>query len=165
MSNSDTAPAVIITRTFDAPIDTVWSMFAEAEHFGAWYGPQGAELEVQRFEPEPGGGRLVCMRMPTPQGTHEMWFTGEFVELDPPTRLVYTESVCDATGRILTAAEMGMPDGAPTTTRVVVDLTSVGSAADGSTQLTLTHEGIPAGSPGEMGWQMALDKLAARLTP
>ena len=161
MSTSDSAPAVIITRTFDAPIDTVWSMFAEAEHFGAWYGPAGAEIDVQRFEPEPGGGRLVCMRMPTPEGTREMWFTGEFVELIPPTRLVYTESVCDATGRILTAAEMGMPDGAPTTTRVVVDL----AEADGSTELTLTHEGIPAGSPGEMGWRMALDELAARLSP
>lgn len=165
MNTSETAPAVIITRTLAAPIDTVWSMFAEAEHFGAWYGPEGAELEVHRFEAEPGGGRLVCMRMPTPQGTHEMWFTGEFVELTPPTRLVYTESVCDATGRVLTAAEMGMPDGAPMTTRVIVALTRIESGADGATQLTLTHEGIPAGSPGEMGWQMALDKLAARLTP
>ena len=52
---------------------------------------------------------------------------------------------------------MGMPDGHPTTTEVAVDLDDLG----GRTKMTLTHVGIPAGSPGAAGWAMALDKLAA----
>jgi hypothetical protein len=33
----------------------------------------------------------------------------------------------------------------------------------GTTRMRLTHVGIAAGSPGAVGWTMALDKLAARL--
>lgn len=29
--------------------------------------------------------------------------------------------------------------------------------------MVLTHLGVPAGSPGEEGWPMALDKLAVHL--
>jgi hypothetical protein len=29
--------------------------------------------------------------------------------------------------------------------------------------MTLTHHGVPAGSPGEMGWRMAIEKLEAYL--
>ena len=34
---------------------------------------------------------------------------------------------------------------------------------DGSTRMVMTHAGIPADSPGAMGWNMALDKLEAHL--
>jgi hypothetical protein len=54
---------------------------------------------------------------------------------------------------------MGMPDGHPTTTEVIVELEEVG----GRTRMVLTHAGIPTGSPGAAGWTMALDKLAAHV--
>lgn len=80
-----------------------------------------------------------------------MWFSGEFIEITEPTRLVYTEAVTDADG----AAQAG---GHPPT-EVHVDLREVGD----STHLVLTHRGIPAGSPGEAGWRSALDELDRRL--
>ena len=52
-----------------------------------------------------------------------------------------------------------MPDGHPTTTEVVVELDD----HDGKTKMVLTHVGVPADSPGAMGWNMALDKLAAHV--
>ena len=51
------------------------------------------------------------------------------------------------------------PSSTPGTTRVIVVLEDAG----GRTRMHLTHEGVPAGSPGEMGWNMALDKMVARL--
>jgi hypothetical protein len=30
--------------------------------------------------------------------------------------------------------------------------------------MVMTHEGVPANSPGATGWGMALDKLEARVT-
>ena len=33
----------------------------------------------------------------------------------------------------------------------------------GRTRMVMTHVGVPAGSPGAMGWTMAFDKLAAYL--
>jgi hypothetical protein len=56
-------------------------------------------------------------------------------------------------------AEMGMPEGHPTTTEVRIELTTVG----GRTKMVMTHVGIPADSPGAAGWTMALDKLATHI--
>ena len=95
------------------------------------------------------------MTMDTPAGSRQMWFTGEYREVVEPTRLVYSEAMSDEDGTILSAAEMGMPDGFPTVTEVRVDLEDVA----GATKMTMTHAGIPADSPGAMGWTMALDKL------
>ena len=84
-----------------------------------------------------------------------MWFTGTYLEIVENQLLVYTEAMADEHGHVLTAEQLGMPAGHPTTTEVHVDL----EATSDGTRLTLTHLGIPAGSPGAVGWTMALDKL------
>lgn len=64
--------------------------------------------------------------------------------------------MADRDGTILAPASMGMPAGTPETTIVVVELREI----DGQTAMTMTHRGVPAGSPGARGWEMAFDKLA-----
>jgi len=163
MSNTSPAAdgidAVIIERTLDAPAATVWKMWTEAEHFRAWYGPTGATIPTADMDVRVGGQRLVSMCMQTPNGEMTMWFTGEYVEVSPTTRLVYTESMADETGRVLSAAESGLPPDHPATTEIVVDLEDLGDR----TRMVVTHRGVPADSGGAMGWQMALDKLTAYL--
>lgn len=155
----NTAASIALTRTLTAPPELVWSMFVDAEHFAAWYGPTGARIPTAEMDVRVGGRRFIAMEMDTPNGPMTMWFTGEFSVVEPPHRLVYTEALADASGRPLTAEEAGIPAGHPTLTEVTVELTAV----DGGTRLQLTHAGVPAGSPGEMGWNMALDELAVRL--
>lgn len=58
------------------------------------------------------------------------------------------------------ADEGGTPTVDQPPTEVRVDLTSLG--AD-STRMTMTHLGIPPGSPGATGWNMAFDVLADAL--
>lgn len=159
MTDDNTANAVVIERDFDAPIDLVWAMWTDPTHFASWYGPHGASIPVVEMDVRVGGTRLVCMSMDTPDGPMQMWFKGEYREVIEHRRLVYTEAVCDETGRVLSASEMGMPDDHPTTTEVVVELTP----ANGGTTMVMTHLGIPADSPGAAGWTMAFDKLAARV--
>ena len=55
----------------------------------------------------------------------QMWFTGEYREVVENQRLAYTESMSDANGNVLSPADMGMPDGHPTTTEVTVELEDV----------------------------------------
>jgi uncharacterized protein YndB with AHSA1/START domain len=144
-----THDSVVLERTFDAPLDLVWQMWTDPEHFKAWYGPDGASIPVAEFDARVGGARRICMEVASPNGPMRMWFAGEHLEIDPPARLVYTESMTDDDGNPMS------PDGHPATTEVRVELED----AAGTTRMRLTHVGIPAGSPGAAGWAMALDKL------
>lgn len=150
---------VEIERTFEAPIDLIWSMWTEAEHFANWYGPMGATIPKAEMDVVVGGKRHIAMAMETPRGPMEMYFIGKYSEIEPKTRLVYTEAMADAEGNPMTAEQMGMPSGTPMETSVVVELTDLG----GSTQMKMTHIGVPADSPGGQGWNMAIDKLEARV--
>lgn len=149
--------SVVIERTLDAPRDLIWQMWTEPEHFKAWYGPNGATIPVAEMDVRVGGRRLVRMTVQTPNGQMDMWFTGEYREVVPNERLVFTESMADEDGNVVSASAMGMPEGHPDTTEVTVVLEDV----SGRTRMVLTHAGIPSDSPGAMGWTMALDKLAA----
>jgi uncharacterized protein YndB with AHSA1/START domain len=144
--------AMVIERYFDAPVDVIWQMWTNPDHFRVWYGPDGAAIPVANMDVRVGGGRLVCMEVDTPQGPMQMWFAGEYREVVDNVRLVYTEFVSNQTGEAI-------PAGNHPTTEVRVELEDVG----GRTKLTLTHVGIPEDSPGASGWTMALDKLSARV--
>ena len=150
---------VQIVRTFDAPIDLIWAMWTEAEHFANWYGPMGAKIPKAEMDVKVGGRRHIAMEMDTPRGPMKMFFVGEYREIVPKTRLVYTESMADADGKPMTAEQMGMPTGAHMETSIVVELEDLG----GRTKMTMTHVGVPADSPGGQGWAMAIDKLQARV--
>jgi uncharacterized protein YndB with AHSA1/START domain len=146
---SDSPNAVVIERSFDAPVDLIWQMWTNSEHFAAWYGPDGATIPIAKMDVRVGGSRLVCMEVQTPDGPMTMWFAGEYREVVDNERLVYTEYMSDENGNASSPA-----------TEVRVEL----AEADGRTKMVMTHTGIPAGSPGAIGWTMALDKLAAYVT-
>ena len=97
------------------------------------------------------------MEMQTPNGPMQMWFTGEYREVVMNKRLVFTESMSDENGNVSSPQAMGMPEGHPATTEVIVELEGVG----GRTRMVMTHVGISADSPGAAGWAVAFDKLAA----
>ena len=154
---SGSRDAVVIERSFDAPVGLIWQMWTDPEHFAAWYGPAGATIPVAKMDVRVGGTRLVSMEVQTPGGPMQMWFTGEYREVAENERLVYTESMSDEKGNVVSPSDMGMPEGHPTTTEVRVELEDV----DGRTKMVMTHVGIPGDSPGAAGWAMAFDKLAA----
>jgi len=147
--------AVVIERTFDAPIDLIWQMWTQPELFKKWYGPKGFTVPVAELDVRVGGKRLVCMEMQTPDRSMKMWTTGEHTEVVLNRRLVYTESPADENGNIVSPSAMGMPDGYPATTEVTVLLEDLG----GRTKMVMTHAGVPAGSAGNAGWEQAFDKL------
>lgn len=76
-----------------------------------------------------------------------------------PTRLVYTEAMCEADGRLIPPQKMGLPDGAPDFTEVIVELSEEG----GKTRMVMVHVGVPEGSAGAGGWGQSFDKLGAVL--
>jgi uncharacterized protein YndB with AHSA1/START domain len=146
---------VVIEHRFDAPVELIWQMWTDPDHFRAWYGPEGASIPTASMDVRVGGTRLVCMEVQTPNGPMQMWFAGEYLEVVENQRLVYTEFMSDENGVVKSPADMGMPEGHPTTTEVRVEINVVGTG----TRMVLTHTGIPEDSPGAVGWRMAIDKL------
>lgn len=157
--DTDPRDAVVIERILDAPVDLVWRMWTEPDHFAAWYGPDGATVPVAKMDVRVGGTRLVCMEVHTPDGPTRMWFTGEYRTVVENELLVYTDAMADEDGNVLAPDVVGLPEGHPTTTEVRVELNDLGDR----TKMVMTHVGIPADSPGAAGWQMAFAKLAAHI--
>jgi uncharacterized protein YndB with AHSA1/START domain len=151
--------AVVIERSFDAPVDLIWQMWTDPEHFKAWYGPDGATIPAAKLDVRVGGTRLVCMEMQSPDGRMQMWFAGEYREVVENELLVYTEAMSDENGNVSSPPDTGMPEGHPMTTEVRVELQDVG----GRTKMVMTHTGVPGDSAGAAGWTMALDKLAGHI--
>jgi uncharacterized protein YndB with AHSA1/START domain len=94
--------SVILERTLDAPIDLVWQMWTDAEHFAAWYGPTGATVPViekptrlvyTESMSDPDGNRISPEAMGMPGGHPEITeVTVELTEVDGSTRMVMTHA-------------------------------------------------------------------------
>jgi uncharacterized protein YndB with AHSA1/START domain len=150
-----TKDAVVIERIFDAPVDLIWQMWTQPEHFKQWYGPNGFTVSVAEMDVRIGGKRQVCMA--SPDGSMKMWTIGEYREIVPNERLVYTESPADENGNVVSPSAVGMPDGYPATTEVTVALEDLGAR----TMMVMTHAGVPSGA-GD-GWEQAFAKMAAHI--
>ena len=81
---------IAMTRVFDAPRERVWREWTEPERFADWFG--GAESEVPlstvTMDVRPGGGWKATMYVGPSR--HEIRWRGEYVEVDPPEKLVFT---------------------------------------------------------------------------
>ncbi len=144
--------ACVVERIFEAPVDLIWQMWTQPEHFKSWYGPQGFTVPVAEMDVRVGGKHLFCME--SPDGSMKMWSTGEYTEIIPNERLVYTDSPADENGNVVSPSAVGMPDGYPATTEVTVLLEDLGG---GRTKMVMTHAGVPAGAGG--GWEQAFAKM------
>jgi uncharacterized protein YndB with AHSA1/START domain len=86
-------PSMITTRTFDAPRELVWRVFTEPQHVARWWGPKSIApvKRVDKLELRPGGTwRYICER---PDGSETIIFTGKYLEVVAPEKLVNTFGV------------------------------------------------------------------------
>jgi uncharacterized protein YndB with AHSA1/START domain len=157
---SGTRPDLVIVRIIKAPRELVWRAWTDPEHYKRWWGPRGFDCPVAKMDVRVGGTFHSAMRGPDGVMT---WIAGEYLVVDPPRRLVYTDGFADAAGRSVPASFYGMPYDVPIT-RVTVELETV---KDG-TRLTLTHSGLPGDVHAEgtnAGWNESIDKLVESLSP
>jgi uncharacterized protein YndB with AHSA1/START domain len=153
------AVGVTITRIFDAPRELVWKAWTEPEHFIRWWGPKIFTSPSCDIDLRVGGKFLWCMEWPDGRRNYT---TGEYLEIVPNERLVYTDFFADAEGNVVSAEHYGMPADFPRDMYVTVTLEDL----DGKTKMTMTHTGLPAGEMSEMasqGWNESFDKLAESL--
>jgi uncharacterized protein YndB with AHSA1/START domain len=57
-------PVIIITRTFDAPRELVWTAITDPKHVALWYGGPGFTNPVCEMDVRPGGAWRHVMQAP-----------------------------------------------------------------------------------------------------
>lgn len=81
---------ILGTRVVDAPRELVWEAWTNPEHVPHWLlGPEGWTMPVCEIDLRSGGAWHFVWRRS--DGT-EMEMRGEYREVEPPERLVHTES-------------------------------------------------------------------------
>ncbi len=79
-------PILVMTRTFDASRDLVWSAFTDPKHVSRWFGGKGFETTLCEMDVRPGGIWKHVMRMPNGA---ELVMEVVFLEVKKPERLVW----------------------------------------------------------------------------
>jgi len=155
-----------INRTFEAPIELVYQMWADPAHLAQWLPPTGATLRFLRAEPRPGGTSFYEM---TAAGGAKMHGRVNYLALEPPHRIVYTQQFCDADEQVirppffadwplsmLTTVELARE--APERTRVTVRWEPQEANAADIAEFVRQRNGMAA------GWTGSFDKLETLLT-
>lgn len=151
-----------LTRTFDAPAGLVWKAWTDPEILKRWWGPTDYTCPQARMDVRVGGKYLIAMQGPDGKVT---WGTGEYLQVEPLSLLVMTDSFADEQGNVVPAATYGMGDSnLPLQMQIRVEF----AEEDGKTTLTITHSGLQEVSDKmvgdmEQGWNEMFDKLETEL--
>jgi uncharacterized protein YndB with AHSA1/START domain len=138
-------PSVLrVERTFNAPAQALFDAWTSAEALRRWW-PAGSDWDtpVAEVDVRVGGGLRLVMRSPDGE---EFGGCGEYVEIDPPARLVFTWTWDGHEGHEGTqVVEVEFKEGGDDTTTVV--LTNRGL---GDEETKRTHR---------EGWEASFDNL------
>jgi len=139
---------VRLHRVLATSPEKIYRAFLEADALAKWLPPNGFTCTVQHLEARVGGTFKMAFRNFTTGGSHS--FGGEYLELVPAQRLVYTDTFDDPN--------------LPGEMRVTVTLKKVSVG----TELEIVQAGIPDLIPVEacyLGWQESLRNLAKLAEP
>ena len=87
---SEISDGITIARIFDAPPERVFAAWVEPEKFGRWFGGAASDVPVETISMDARAGGLWSALMLAGPERIEIPWSGEFVVVDPPSRLVLT---------------------------------------------------------------------------
>jgi uncharacterized protein YndB with AHSA1/START domain len=131
-----------LRRVLPAPPAVVFAALGEPAELARWWGPEGFDVPSLSWEPEVGRSYRIEMQPPEGQAFH---LSGEFREVEPPTRLAFTFA-------------WEPSDADDVETIAVLSLRDV----DRSTELALTQGSFKTEARRALhrdGWTESLDKL------
>lgn len=94
---------LVVTRTFDAPARMVFAAWTKPELFQRWWVPKGAPIVLVScdLDVRPGGRYRLEFTL-VGDDSQRMEFFGRYLEVVPPTRLVWTNEEGDGDGAVTT---------------------------------------------------------------
>jgi uncharacterized protein YndB with AHSA1/START domain len=136
-----------VVRTFNAPRALVWQAWTDAKMMAEWFGPRHFTSSVPELDARVGGKLRIVMH--GPDGS-DYPMKGEFREVTPPSKLVFSNIALDNDGNHLLEGETTLTfseQSGKTTMRLVAH--AVGLVPIAPQML--------AGM--EAGWTQSIDKL------
>lgn len=121
---------VFIEETFNASPEKVFSAWTDPEKFAQWYAPDGCTVMFKQINIETGGRFHSCISNPQ---FGDCWATGEYKEVSPNTKIVYSLINADENGNPINPTDIGMDPDWPWETLVTVTF----SEENGKTKLQL----------------------------
>jgi uncharacterized protein YndB with AHSA1/START domain len=85
---------LVVTRTFNAPVRLVFDAWTKPELFRLWWAPKsiGVPLLSCEMDVRTGGGYRIAFGR---DASNSMAFFGKYLEVTPPSRLVWTNDESD----------------------------------------------------------------------
>jgi len=156
----------VINRAFDAPLDLMFKMWSDPDHFSKWLAPAGSQMKFIRADVKAGESTFYCM---TNNAGVEMYGRATYLEVSSPNRLVYTQQFCDKDEKI------SRHPMAPTWPETMLTTVVLSAESADRTRVTITWEPYGSTSAEELaafvkerggmtiGWTGSFDKLEAYL--
>lgn len=141
--SAEPSVTVHVTRRFSASAERVFDAWLDADKAGRWlFATATGQMVRAEIDARVGGAFVFVDRRDGEDVEH----VGEYLEIDPPRRLVFTFRV---------------PKYSPHFTRVTVEIVRLGTGCE----LTLCHEGVLPDyvTRTEAGWTTILEGLARSL--
>lgn len=144
---------LVVTRMVNGPARLVFEAWTRPELFRRWWVPESCGLTLVSYEADVRTGGTYHLVMSHPAAEHPMSFFGKYLEVTPPSRVVWTNDEGDDDGAVTTVTFEDR-DGATLVT--VSDLYPSREALD---------DAIASGSTSGWGEQLGqLDALVAALS-
>src|SRR5579884_3094641 len=144
------AAEFVITRTFDAPRQTLWECFTVPEQMKEWFGPKGSVIIAAAMDFRVGGSYHGAMR--DSEG-RVMWAKLVYREIIPPQRLAWEHSFSDEAGG-LTRHPLS-----PTWPLKLLTTVTFEDAGAGTTKLTLRWSPLEASEEEQKTFDAAHDSM------
>ena len=96
------ARELAVTRTFNGPADVVFNAWTKPELLKRWWIPKSCDFSFLSCETDVRTGGTYRFVFSNPSGGQPMAFFGRYVEVTPPTRLVWTNDEGEEPGAVTT---------------------------------------------------------------
>jgi len=120
MENHKNNNEVFIEETFNARIEKVFQAWTDPEKLMKWYAPDGCTIRFKELNIKTGGKFHSCISNPQ---YGDCWCIGEYKEIVPNSRLVFTMINADEDGNLINPVDIGMDSDWPGETLVTITLT------------------------------------------
>ena len=127
---------IVVTRTFNAPVNLVWNAWTDPELVMRWWGPDVFTSPLAKIDFREGGKSLVCMRAPEQMGGMDMYSIWNYTSIVPLTSIDFIQNLADKDGNKMNPKDLGMPDDFPEDIRTLVTFKDLGN---NKTEMTVTE--------------------------